>query len=88
MNKPILYGSATCLPCLEVCDFINEHRLAVDNRWVLPRMDATYLRYHVVIATGARVDDLIGVPTLVDGDRVIRGSTDIIAYLTNKYKSS
>ena len=86
MDKPILYGSATCMPCLEVCDFIGAHQLDVELRWVLPRMDVrTYAKYHVIVASGARVDKLDGVPTLVDGDVVLQGSRDIIAHLTNKY---
>jgi hypothetical protein len=88
MDKPILYSQSTCIPCLEVSDFIGANRIDVEARWVLPRMEAdTAIRYHVLVATGARVDRLAGVPTLVDGDQVIQGSTPIIAYLKNKYKA-
>jgi hypothetical protein len=84
---PILYSNANCVPCLEVADFIGQHNLAVEARAVLPRMDVnTCERYHVIVASGARVDHLAGVPTLVDGTVVVQGSTPIIAYLTKKYK--
>jgi len=87
MDKPILYSSATCMACLEVADFLGKTQIEVDSRWVLPRMDVnTCERYHVIVASGARVDRLAGVPTLVDEGKVIQGSTRIIAYLTNKYK--
>ena len=84
---PILYSSSTCMPCLEVADFIGQHNLVVESRAVLPRMDvATCERYHVIVASGARVNHLAGVPTLVDGAVVVQGSTPIIAYLIKKYK--
>jgi len=87
MDKPILYSSSTCMPCLEVADFIGKNNLDVEARWVLPRMDVnTCERYHVIVASGARVNKLAGVPTLVDGTTVVQGSTPIVAYLTNKYK--
>lgn len=87
-NKPVLYGSSTCLPCLEVCDFIRANKLDVEVSWVLPRMDTTtYDKYHHVIASGVRVDGLGGVPTLVDGEVTKQGSTEIIQYLTFKYIS-
>jgi hypothetical protein len=88
MDKPILYSSSTCMPCLEVADFLGKTKIEVETRWVLPRMELdTCERYHVIVASGARVDKLAGVPTLVDGDKVIQGSTPIMAYLTNKYKA-
>jgi hypothetical protein len=89
MDKPILYGSATCQPCLEVCDFIRSNALDIDTRWVLARMDPmTCERYHVAVRTSNIVTGLGGVPTLVDGTTVVQGSSHIINYLTNKYKSS
>ena len=88
MDKPILYSQSTCMPCLEVSDFIGANRIDVEARWVLPRMDVgTAERYHVLVASGARVDRLAGVPTLVDGDKVVQGSTAIIDYLKIKYKA-
>ena len=88
MDKPILYTSATCHACLEVSDFINASNLDVEARWVLPRMDlSTATRYHIIVSSGLRVDQLAGVPTLVDGDQVIQSSTAIINHLKNKYKA-
>ena len=88
MDKPILYSSSTCHACLEVHDFIGANGLDVEARWVLPRMDVeTATRYHVIVSSGLRVDRLAGVPTLVDGDQVIQGSTPIIDHLKNKYKA-
>lgn len=86
--KPTLFASSTCLPCLEVMDWINANDVDVDIKWVLPAIDVdTAQRYYRVVSTGVELRWLHGVPTLIDEAQRVEGADDIISHLTNKHNT-
>lgn len=68
-------------------DFINVNNLDVELRWVMPRMNTkTAQKYFQTVKNQVTVGFLAGVPTLLD-EKKIEGSTNILSYLKNKYKT-
>lgn len=77
MAAPILYYWAPCATCSVTVNFANEHGIELDKRDVEQQAP-----YDELCALGG---DANFIPYLYDGERLINGNDEVIAYLTEKY---
>lgn len=77
MEKPILYYWAPCSTCSVATHFADEHGIELDKRDV--EQEAPYQE---LLALGGNADLI---PYLYDGEKLVNGTEEVIAYLTEKY---
>lgn len=77
MATPILYYWAPCPTCSITTHFADEHNIELDKRDV--EQEAPYQE---LLALGGDADLI---PYLYDGEKLINGNEEIVAYLTEKY---
>ena len=77
MSAPILYYWAPCTTCSVVVNFANEHGIELDKRDV--EQEAPYME---LLALGG---DANLIPYLLDGETLVNGNDDVIAYLQEHF---
>lgn len=76
-SPPILYYWGPCSTCSVATHFAEEHGIELDKRDV--EQEAPY---EELLALGG---DANLIPYLYDGETLVQGTDDVIAYLTKRY---